>query len=331
VFVRPPVGLPLPLHSPHPRTPLHTFFSENSRALPIVVVDYSGRNVSVYPLGSTSTFASHPDILCRNSTGGESPFTRAGCEDKTSFTAISSYAGIVLLMRTDNKVIVKPKPKFYFSFALVVQALDNDGATPYGYATFQFCAEFVFDTNALLLPPDWTVVSNGSATRAPPPTQLRCLYSDPCFVDLCAAHFALDSQQRPQVSGRATFISVVSSSTDERFAEVQLQPQPAPDGVTCRRLFFGPDQGIFSRTSTSKLYTVCLRAHSTNVLSPSNPLCITAKVRRFSCFLSFLNMKTRIPDYFSASSICGSLGTCAHSSSWNPAISDPECASNQSW
>jgi hypothetical protein len=281
VFVRPPITSPTPLHSPRPRTPLHTVFSEGARALPIVVVDYSGRNVSVYPLGSTSSFASHPDLLCQNSTGGEGPFLRGGCEDKTAFTAISSYAGVVLLIRTDNKIIVKPKPKFYFSFALVVQALGNDGVASFGYTTFQFCAEFVYETNLLLTPPEWTVILNGTAVRAQPPRQLRCLYLDLCFVDVCAAHFALDSQQRAQVSGRTTVIDVISSSTDERFSEVVLQPQPSPVGVVCRRLFFGADQGVFSRSSSSKVYTVCLRAQSTNVVSPSNPLCISAKVRCF--------------------------------------------------
>jgi hypothetical protein len=306
-------------------------FSEGSAAFPIVVVDYSGRNISVYPLGSTSTFASHPDILCQNSTGGTTPFLRQGCPDKTAFTAISSYAGIVLLMRTDNKIIVKPKPKFYFSFALIVQALGNDGAASFGYTTFQFCAEFVFETVTLLSPPDWAVVANGSATRAQPPAQLRCLYSEPCRVDVCAAHFALDSQLRSVVSGRSTSIDVISSSTDEKFIEISLQQQPAPDGVVCRRLFFGPDQGLFSRFSSSKVYTVCLRARSVNVMSPSNPLCISAKVRP-PAFFAFPEYSTgSISDHVSTSSICSRLGACPPSPHRGPAISSGECSTYQPW
>jgi hypothetical protein len=181
-------------------------------------------------------------------------------------------------LRTDNKIIVKPKPKFYFSFALVVQAQTPEGSASFGYTTFQFCAEFVYESIAVLMPPDWAVVTNGSVSRAQPPEQLRCLYLESCFSDVCAAHFAVDAQQRPQVSGRQTFINVISSSTDETFFDVQLQTLTAPEGVTCRRLLFGPNQGVFSLSFVSKMYTVCLRAASANVVSPSNPLCISAKV-----------------------------------------------------
>ncbi len=278
VFVRPPSGGPLPLHSPRPHTPLHTIFSDGSRDMPVIVVDYSGRNVSVLPLGSSPTIASHPDIACRNASGSEFPFTQHGCGNQPAFSSMSSYAGIISMLRTDNKVIVKPKPKFYFSFAFVVQALRTDGNASFGYTTFQFCAEFTFETVTALMPPDWAVVLNGSVTKAAPATQLRCLYLDPCFVDICAAHFAFGFEQTPQVSGRATSIDVISSSLDEKFVELQLQALPAPSGVTCSRVRFGPDQGAFSRTNTSAIYTVCLRARATNVVSPSNPLCISAKV-----------------------------------------------------
>ena len=278
MFIRPAGAALLPLHSPRPHTPLHTFFSENSRSLRIVVVDYSGRNVSVFPLGSSESVSSHPDILCRNSTGAERPFTRDGCGDKTAFSQASAYSGLSLLLRTDNKIIVRPKPKFYFSFAMVVAAESSLLNSSFGYTTFQFCAEFVFDVVSALMPPDWAVISNGSITRDEPPRQLRCLYLNSCFLDVCAAHFSLDSQQQLQVSGRATFIDVISSSTDEQFAEIQLQPQPAPFGVICGRVLFGPNQGAFLRTDTSKVFTVCLRARSVNVATPSNPLCVSAKV-----------------------------------------------------
>ena len=279
MFLRPSNATLLPLHSPRPHVPMHTFFSEGARSVPIVVVDYSGRNVSVFPLGSSPTVASHPDLLCPNATGAEGPFTISGCGGSTAFSAISFYAGTALMMRTDNKIIVKPKPKFYYSFALVVQAQSSQGNASFGYTVFQFCAEFKFDTVVGLMPPDWAVVTNGSIARKQPPLQLRCLYLNLCFVDVCAAHFALDLQQQPQVSGRATFIDILTSSTDEKFSDAALQQQPAPFGVTCGRHFFGPSQGNFTRTFVSKIYTVCVQARSTGVVSPSNPICISAKVR----------------------------------------------------
>jgi len=280
VFVRPTNVTLLPLHSPRPRIPLHTFFSEGARAVPVVVVDYSGRNVSVFPLASSPTLASQPDLLCPNAAGVEAALTSGGCGGSTAFTAASSYAGTTLMVRTDNKIIVKPKPKFYYSFALVVQAQNATGSAPFGYTTFQFCAEFKFDTVAGLLPPDWAVITNGSIIRQQPALQLRCMYLQSCFVDVCAAHYALDSQQVSQISGRATFIDILTSSADERFAEPALVPQPAPSGVTCGRHFFGPSQGAFTRAFVSKIYTVCLQARATGVVSTSNPICISAKVRR---------------------------------------------------
>jgi hypothetical protein len=268
----------LPLHSPRPHTSLHTIFSEFSRDLPVIVVDYSGRNVSVFPLGSSRSAASHPDILCQNELGAEGPFFRGGCGNATAFSAISAYSGLLLKLRTDNKIVIKPKAKFYFSFAMVVEATASDGSAPYGNTTFQFCSEFTFDPVAALLPPDWAVVLNSSVIRSKPASQLRCLYFQQCFVDVCAAHFTLDSNQNAQVSGRSTFIDVVSSSSDERFVELQMQPLAAPSGVVCGRVYFGYRSGYFSQEDTSKVHTVCLRARSQNVMSPSNQLCVSAKV-----------------------------------------------------
>jgi hypothetical protein len=319
LFVRPPSGDALPLHSPRPHTSLHTVFSEVSRLLPIVVVDYSGRRVAVFPLGSSASFASHPDILCRNSTGHEVPLTRDGCGLETAFSAQSAYSAVLALLRTDNKVIVKPKPKFYFSFAFVVQALTSQGNASFGYTTFQFCAEFVFETVAALMPPDWAVIYNGSVTKARPPLQLRCFYQDVCFADVCAAHYALDSQQKPQVTGRATFIDVISSSMDEKFVEFQLQPQPAPSGVVCSRVLFGPDLGTFSRSSTSKIYTVCLRARATNVVSPSDPLCISAKVRP-PCSPFPSSFVISVSGHVTVAALCRSLGLGPSSPHWHSPI-----------
>ena len=276
----------------------------------------------MYPLASTSSFASHPDILCRNSSGGEGPFLRGGCDDRTAFSPISSYAGLRLLLRTDNKLVVKPKPKFYFSFALVVQAQTPEGSASFGYTTFQFCAEFVYESIAVLMPPDWAVVSNGSVSRAQPPEQLRCLYLQSCFADVCAAHFAVDAQQRPQVSGRETFINVISSSTDETFVDMQLQTLAAPEGVTCRRLLFGPNQGAFSISFVSKIYTVCLRASSTNVVSPSSPLCISAKVRNALVCAECLTQTLHLfSDHFSTAATCRFFSACPAPSTRHSAIS----------
>jgi hypothetical protein len=191
---------------------------------------------------------------------------------------MSSYAGMSILLRTDNKIIVRPKPKFYYSFAFVVQALTSSGNSHFGYTTFQFCAEYTFETIVGLSPPDWAAVSNASIAQVQPPKQLRCLHLDPCFADVCAAHFAIDSQREPVVSGRPMFIDVIYSSVDEKFVELLLQSRPAPSGVICSRLLFGPNLGLLSQTNTSAIYTVCLRARATNVVSPSNAVCISAKV-----------------------------------------------------